>query len=348
MLAALLIVNLVPQSAAFAGPNKCASERKRRHGRRISATVADNAVPKVEAATLRLDPRASDLLTSEDLLAFERDGHLRVTSLLSSADDEIRPLKKACLQSMESSRSDAALHALNMNGDDVDPPFLQHFNPWRSHPAIAAYARSARLASVAARLLNTDRVRLYQDCIFQKRPGDSPTGWHADLKMAPLDTNSYVTVWIALDDVPAYDDGGTGLHFVSGSHRDFALPFWYGDALKRGGRDGEEEFDLSERYARRIVEQDKPLEAGDSTWHHGWTLHYAPDLFDDEIKDRVAYTASFVADPVQTLGAEATKDAAHDEEDAASYEEWIERYGPGEVVDHEYLPLVWHPPKTGS
>jgi ectoine hydroxylase-related dioxygenase (phytanoyl-CoA dioxygenase family) len=62
--------------------------------------------------------------------------------------------------------------------------------------------------------------------MFLKRVGDGSTRWHSDLHMAPFDTNSMVTVWVPFDAVPHPDAGGTGLCFATGSHRDFALPFW--------------------------------------------------------------------------------------------------------------------------
>ena len=274
------------------------------------------------------------LLTSDDLLSFERRGFIRIPSLLSK--HEVKDLKSECLVSMEQTKSDALLHALNTNGEDLAAPFLQHFNPWKGNSAIARYSQSVRLASIAAQLLNVDSVRLYQDCVFQKRPGDAPTDWHADLKMVPLDTNDFVTVWIALDDVPAYDDGGSGLHFIEGSHRDFALPYWHWEELTN--EEGPV-LDLTDRFEDKIVEQDEPLSAGDCTWHHGWCLHSAPDLFDDEQKDRVAYTASYVKSPVRLLDEKVL--GRQDGEDAISYEGWANDVAPGDVIDHELLPLVW-------
>ena len=57
---------------------------------------------------------------------------------------------------------------------------------------------SKRLAAAAAQLLGVKRVRLYQDCVFQKEPGFTETNWHSDLLLSPLDTNAFVTAWIPL------------------------------------------------------------------------------------------------------------------------------------------------------
>lgn len=87
-------------------------------------------------------------------------------------------------------------------------PFLQLFNTWRHAPAVLELLRSPAVAGTAAQLLGVDassssaqrqpRVRLYQDSLFVKRAGDGETHWHADLAMAPLDTNDLVTCWLPL------------------------------------------------------------------------------------------------------------------------------------------------------
>ena len=54
----------------------------------------------------------------------------------------------------------------------MELPFLQVFNSHRTDPNIWALVRSPRLARTAASLLGVERVRLYQDSMFYKRPGD--------------------------------------------------------------------------------------------------------------------------------------------------------------------------------
>ena len=108
-------------------------------------------------------------------------------------------------------------------------PFLQYFNAWKHVATARSVAMSARLAHAAAALLDVSSVRLYQDSIFHKRPGDGPTPWHSDARMAPFDTSKMITFWINLQPVPDQEVGGTGLLFVDGSHADFALPYWNGN-----------------------------------------------------------------------------------------------------------------------
>ncbi|CAM9250110.1 unnamed protein product, partial [Hapterophycus canaliculatus] len=146
---------------------------------------------------------------------------------------------------------------------------------------------SPRLAHVAAQLLGCERVRLYQDSTFCKRPGDGPTRWHSDLNMAPLDCNDFVTAWVPLDAVPAREDGGSPLVFASKSHRDFALNHWQ-DSRLRG--------DLTGRYREK---DHAPLSAGDVTWHHGWTLHSSPGNTRETA--RVALAISYFRDGTRLL-----------------------------------------------
>lgn len=80
--------------------------------------------------------------------------------------------------------------------------------------------------------------------------------------MTPLDSNAYVTAWIPLRPISG-TDSDSGMLFAVNSHRDFALPFWH-DLRER---------DLSDRgYA---IAGTGPMQLGDVSWHHGWTVHSA-------------------------------------------------------------------------
>ena len=103
--------------------------------------------------------------------------------------------------------------------------------------------------------------------VVLQEPGYSDTNWHSDLRMAPLDTNDFVTAWIPLRRIKVREtcsaimhsnqnrsaalstilsnlkilsilfcilqaSQDSGLVFASGSHRDFALPFWHSTSLE--------------------------------------------------------------------------------------------------------------------
>ena len=296
------------------------------------------------------------LLRAATLLAFERDGHVTTRGILPQAaveraipaidaayesqlaavlaqklrvilgDDEAERLKGAPLKVLQ--QRVAAL-------PEGSVPFLQGFNLWRTCPAVASLAASDELAGAAAELLGVPRVRLFQDSLFVKRPNDGETHWHSDLAMAPLDTNHFVTCWLPLQPVPPEDEGGTGLIFASGSHRDVALHFWHGDPS--------EEVDCSERGYSESVSQ--RLDVGDATWHHGWTLHCAAPNFSP--RPRRALALSFFGDgdtrrggPPTARRLKAPRRKPHTE-DAESHAAWLPDVPPGKPARHALLPLVW-------
>lgn len=79
--------------------------------------------------------------------------------------------------------------------DSKDLPFLQHFNTWRAvnanAPTVRKLCLSAYLAQSASMLLDSPTVRLYQDSLFHKRPGDGWTPYHSVSRypFAPVTTH---------------------------------------------------------------------------------------------------------------------------------------------------------------
>lgn len=187
-------------------------------------------------------------LSPQSLLEFERCGHVCTRGLVSErtiqniipyielvyAQRELDTLRQKVrvLLGPEAVPPDASAHTLRGTLEALpagSAPFLQVFNLWRDAPQVLELARSPSVAGTAASLLGCERVRLYQDALFDKRPGDGPTHWHSDLPMTPFDTNDFVTAWLPLQPIPAR--GGSGLIFASGSHRDVALHYWHGAAV---------------------------------------------------------------------------------------------------------------------
>eukprot|EP01038_Epipyxis_sp_PR26KG_P004525 gene4525-6390_t len=215
--------------------------------------------------------------------------------------------------------------ALLNDVDRKDIPFMQLFNLWSNSTIVKEYSCSVGLGKIAAELLGVSCVRLYQDSVFIKRPGDGPTLWHSDLNMSPFDTNDFITCWIPLQDVPANEDGGSGLSYATASHRDFALPYWSDPT----------ESDLDGRYD--IIDHGA-YQLGDCSFHHGWCLHSAPG--NDRNETRYALSISFVADNANLLNS-----IGHirypDNEDYQSYSRWIDDIGWGGVAEHPLTPIVY-------
>eukprot|EP00850_Spirogloea_muscicola_P008577 SM000046S16358 [mRNA] locus=s46:151657:153958:- [translate_table: standard] len=175
-------------------------------------------------------------------LEFERKGHICVRGLLSpseaamAAPDLLAAADRSMLQALRHRVEVLCPGADPLSVNDVRAAekllqrkavdkvgFLQIFNLHRTCPTAHRLATSQRLAGAAAALLGVNKVKLYQDCLFLKQPGFGATNWHSDLNMVPLDTSSFLTVWLPLRDLTAQD---SSLLFATGSHRDFALPYW--------------------------------------------------------------------------------------------------------------------------
>ena len=251
------------------------------------------------------------------------------------------------------------MESLGINKSDL--PFLQNFNTWRAAPTtddhllptVTKLCLSPYLAQTASILLNSPTVRLYQDSLFHKRPGDGWTPWHSDARMAPFDTSKMITFWIPLQNVPALDQGGTGLLFVDGSHSDFALPYW-------NGAEGKEYERLEERYGSEGdedggVSNHMPLAVGDITVHNGWTLHCAEAAEFLEVgKDRYAFAITYVDGRAEVredvLSNDSNDDSignGHavkgDKEDVWSFRSWLKDVKPRSQFRHPLVPIVWPP-----
>ena len=129
-------------------------------------------------------------LSPDTLLGYERSGFVVTRALLPpSRVHELRPtLVKALEERRHAALKQKVRVLIGEEEADADAetldarlrrlpegsvPFLQCFNVHRHYAPVAELARS--LAPTAAQLLGSARVRLYQDSLFQKRPGDGPT-----------------------------------------------------------------------------------------------------------------------------------------------------------------------------
>ena len=71
------------------------------------------------------------------------------------------------------------------------------------------------LASLAGQLMQSSTVRFFHEHVLVKEPGATePTPWHHDDPYYGIDGLQNVSMWIALDPVPAT----SGLQFIAGSH----------------------------------------------------------------------------------------------------------------------------------
>ncbi len=203
------------------------------------------------------------VVQDEEVRAFQRDGHVVIRGLTSR--EEVSAYRDALV---EAGRAAPQAEPRPLaERDTYGKAFLQMFNLWRQSEVAKAFVFSRRFAGVAAQLMGVPSVRLYHDQALFKEPGGGATPWHQDQFYWPLETDHTITLWMPL--VPATPEMGT-MRFASGSHRlgslgDFAI-----------GDESQQEFDrvIDEKGLRRSPCES--FEAGDASFHAGWTLHSAP------------------------------------------------------------------------
>lgn len=257
-------------------------------------------------------------ITPEQTAAYQRDGHILLRQIASLG--EIEPYRK--LISERVMTSDKAKVPLK-DRDAYSQAFVQISNLWEESPEVARFVMARRFARVAAELMGVDGVRLYHDQALYKEPGGGPTFWHQDQYYWPLATPNTITLWLAMVDVPI--EKGV-LTFASGSHHDGLL---CKEAISND----------SDTAIRAIVKErgfpisQQAMQAGDATFHSGWTLHYAPGNQSGSVREIM--TIIYYAD-----GAEICEpDNPHRPHDL---ERWFPGQQPYEIAASRLNPLLWH------
>jgi len=288
-----------------------------------------------------INPLYRQGLTDTLLLEFSRRGHCKIQGLIAQKHVE----KMHCAMKLEYSqrKQEAENHFASVVGSGNGPagqpvgapPFFQLFNTWRTttNTPVREFILDAGLGEIAAAVLDVPAVRLFQDSTFIKAQGCSPTSWHSDLRMTPLNTNEFVTFWIPLCPVPDQESGGTGLSYASKSHTDFAAAFWYEIDM----------VDLSERYE---VEDHGDYSLGDVSIHHGWCLHSSPS--NEQEETRYALSLSYCADGAPLLPRDDRGEFSIDScglaripdcEDKPSWSEWLTEAG--DFLETDQCPIVY-------
>lgn len=236
-------------------------------------------------------PSLDDLrVISEDQRnSFKTNGHLLVESLCSST--ELSPFIDPLLSlgGAISWNKDIALE----DQGTYDRAFHQAINLWRLDPVAAAFVMAKRFAHVAAQLLDVNGVRLYHDQLLNKKANGGHTPWHQDAFYWPVAGHHAITMWMPLMDVTA--EMGI-VEFVNGSHHE-------GD-LKGGAISEASEQKLSELVdgGDFSTSSYKRINAGDATFHAGWTLHRAGN--NSTQMDRPVMTVIYIADECPVLNLE--------------------------------------------
>lgn len=232
--------------------------------------------------TLKL-PTLDDykLINDEQIKEFRKNGHTLTPNLLD--EDEVRIYRQVILQAAQKYNTEKRKLE---ERDTYGKAFLQIMNLYEADEQVRRFTLAKRFGKVAADLLGVENVRIFHDQALYKEPGGGITPWHQDQYYWPLDTNNTITMWMPLINIS--EELGM-LTFASESHL---------DGFVENIEISDESEEILQNYVKnkgfKIV-RPKSMNAGDATWHYGWTLHSAPGNNSKDIT-REVMTVIYYAD----------------------------------------------------
>lgn len=256
-------------------------------------------------------------ISPEQINQFRKDGYSIVRNILSK--DEVEAYRDVILDAAQ--RYNTEKRKLE-DRDTYGKAFLQIMNLWAMDEKVKMFTLSKRFAQMAADLLGVDNVRIYHDQALFKEPGGGPTPWHQDQYYWPVDTNNTITMWMPLIDM---NEGMGMLTFASGSHtKGYVFDAEISD-------ESEESFDNYVKENTLPVVRPTYMNAGDATWHYGYTIHNAPGNISDTMRE--VMTVIYVAD-----GARITE--PKHKWQVNDHKTWLKSLPFGSLVSSELNPLV--------
>ena len=266
-----------------------------------------------------LNWQATTQITQQQIDQFQRDGHILLRGVATAG--EVAGYRPVILAARD--RLGPEPTPLDQR-DTYGKAFLKGMNLWAADAGVRGFVLARRFAKIAADLLGVDGVRVYHDQALLKEPGGGMTPWHQDQHYWPLDTDKTITMWMPLVDIAP--DMGT-MRFASGSHRERYL----GDIPI--GDESERTFDEFIRSRGFSVAATPSMQAGDATFHYGWTLHGAAANSTD--RTREAMTIIWFADGTRV----SNPDNVNRRRDM---ERWLPGAAPGDVAATDLNPLAFH------
>jgi ectoine hydroxylase-related dioxygenase (phytanoyl-CoA dioxygenase family) len=257
-------------------------------------------------------------LSAEQIASFREKGHVLLRGVATA--DEIGAYRAVINDAVR--RLNKETRPLEER-DTYGKAFLQIMNLWLDDEAVRGFVFARRFAKIAADLVGVDAIRLYHDQALFKEAHGGHTPWHQDQYYWPLDTPNTLTMWMPLVDISP--EMGA-MMFASGSHRrDYRADIGISDE--------------SEDQLRRLVEeshlpvsQTPAMQAGDATFHYGWTLHAAPGNATGRMRE--VMTIIYFADGARVI----RPDNANRQ---ADLEWWLPGMKPGDLAASPLNPVLY-------
>lgn len=267
----------------------------------------------------RLPQLADDyLLTDEQIESYQRDGHIALRKVADA--EEVAAYRPVFAEVVDKCKTETRKLE---DRDTYHKAFLQVGNLWEIDEGVRRFVLARRFAKIAAELMGVDGIRLWHDQALFKEAGGGHTPWHQDHYYWPLATDQTITLWMPLVNAPV--ESGTMI-FASGSHREGAI-------AQMQISDASAEF-----FRRHVIEREYQLatydlNAGDATFHSGWTLHKTPGNSLNYVRE--VMTIIYYADGARV--AEPTNE--HQPQDL---KRWLPGLKPGDLAVTELNPLLYH------
>ncbi|MEO1194332.1 MAG: phytanoyl-CoA dioxygenase family protein [Pseudomonadota bacterium] len=207
------------------------------------------------------------LLSDNALEAYRRDG----AALLPGFFTDWLPLLEAGVARNLAEPSPLATdHRVGAGGGR----FFEDYCSWQRLEEYRRFIEESPAAALAGQLMGAKAVQIFHEHLLIKEPGTTKTTpWHHDLPYYCVGGDQVVSLWTALDPVPAR----VCPRFLAGSHRWGKLyyPRRFDDGVNYDFvGDGYETVPEIDEEAETILSWD--LQPGDSIAFHFLTLHAAP------------------------------------------------------------------------
>ncbi|RAP75342.1 phytanoyl-CoA dioxygenase family protein [Paenibacillus montanisoli] len=258
-------------------------------------------------------------LTEEQIASYQRNGHIYLKNILSAEEiGYYEPLIAGTVREHNYQTKPVG------ERDTYGKAFIQICNLWQMNEGVARYVLARRFAKIAAELMGVEGVRIYHDQALFKEAGGGHTPWHQDQVYWPLETPNTITLWMPLVNVS--EEVGS-MTFVDGSHTS--------GYMSRQFISDESHKTLASYIEGKGLSKTNygAMNAGDATFHAGWTLHSAPGNPTDTMRE--VMTIIYVADGVNTM---ANPDSSARESDLKS---WFPGVKAGEPAVSPLNPLVY-------
>ena len=264
-------------------------------------------------------------ISEQQIAQYQRDGFIILRQVCTK--EELEPYRKAISALV---KAYAASRQALSERDTYGKAFLQIGSLWQRDELAKKFVFAERFASIAAALSQSSRIRFYHDQALYKEHSGGFTPWHQDQYYWPLDTRQALTMWMPL--VDASVDMGT-MSFAAGSH-------------KQGYLTQINISDASEAYFKDYLAKSGfpvtgsgDLQAGDATFHNGWTLHRAGSNRTDRMRE--VMTVIYYPDGTRLLRPEY-------EHRQLDFDFFFKGMKPGDLAATERTPIVFTIPPPQS